>query len=67
MTDFIDVLATRGHLIDEEEKATRNKKSEFAISEFEDNFDELFARVEAGETLTIVHPDGFKVYMTPYV
>ena len=63
----INTMVTRGHLIRQEEKAARNVKTEFAVDEFEDNFDELFARVEAGETLTIVHPDGFKVYMTPYV
>lgn len=63
----IDTLVMRGHLVRQEEKAARDAKTEFAVSEFEDNFDELFARVEAGETLTIVHPDGFKVYMTPYV
>jgi antitoxin (DNA-binding transcriptional repressor) of toxin-antitoxin stability system len=62
--DF-DVTAARGHLIRQEEKAARDAKTEFAIDEFEDNFDELFARVEAGETLTIVHPDGFKVCMVP--
>ena len=67
MSNSIDILATRGHLIRQEEKAARDAKTEFAVSEFEDNFDELFARVEAGETLSIVHPDGFKVYMTPYV
>jgi len=63
----IDTMVTRGHLIRQEEKAARDARTEFAIAEFEDNFDELFARVEAGETLAIVHPDGFKVYMTPYV
>ena len=62
--DF-ETTATRGHLIRQEEKAARDAKTEFAIGEFEDNFDELFARVEAGETLTIVHPDGFKVCMVP--
>jgi len=41
------------------------KDTEFAVDEFEDNFDELFARVENGETLTIVHPDGKKVLMMP--
>jgi len=65
MSDSIDILVTRGHLINREEKAARAAKTEFAIDEFEDNFDELFARVEGGETLTIVHPDGFKVCMVP--
>ena len=65
MSDSIDILATRGHLIRQEEKTARDAKTEFAIDEFEDNFDELFARVENGETLTIAHPDGFKVCMVP--
>ena len=62
--DF-DTTATRGHLIRQEEKAARDAKTEFAIDEFEDNFDELFARVEGGETLTIVHTDGLRVLMVP--
>ena len=37
---------------------------EYTVEEFEDNFDELFARVEAGETFIILHPDGHKVYIT---
>ena len=61
----IDIMATRGHLTAQEEKATRDKKTEFAIEEFEDNFDELFARVEDGETLTILHTNGQKVLMVP--
>jgi len=61
----IDALATRGHLINQEEKAARDKKTEFAIGEFEDNFDELFARVEGGEILTIIHTDGQRVLMVP--
>jgi len=38
---------------------------EYTVDEFQDNFDELFARVEAGETFIICHPDGYKVYITP--
>jgi len=38
---------------------------EYTVDEFQDNFDELFARVEAGETFIIRHPDGYKVYITP--
>ena len=61
----IDIMATRGHLAHQEEKAARDARVEFAISEFEDNFDELFARVENGETLTILHDNGQKVMMVP--
>ena len=46
-------------------KRARDAKTEFAIDEFEDNFDELFARVENGETLTIIHTTGQKVLMVP--
>ena len=62
--DF-ESTATRGHLIRQEEKAARDAKTEFAIDEFEDNFDELFARVEGGEILTILHDSGQKVLMVP--
>jgi hypothetical protein len=61
----IDSMATRGHLIRQEEKADRDSRTEFAIDEFEDNFDELFERVENGEMLTIIHTDGLKVCMVP--
>ena len=61
----IDTLAARGHLINQEEKAARDERTEFAIGEFEDNFDELFARVEDGEILTIVHTNGQRVLMVP--
>jgi hypothetical protein len=61
----IDILTTRGHLIHQEEKMDRNSRVEFAIDEFEDNFDELFARVEDGEILTIIHDNGQKVLMVP--
>ena len=64
MTD-IEAMAARGRLLNTVEKAARDAKTEFAIAEFEDNFDELFARVEAGEMLTIIHTDGSKVCMVP--
>ena len=48
--------------LEEEDRAWR---TEFAVEEFEDNFDELFERVENGETLTIVHSDGKRVLMMP--
>ena len=38
---------------------------EFTVAEFEKDFDALFSRVEKGETFIIVHPDGYKVYITP--
>ena len=60
-----NTLVTRGHLIHQEEKMDRNSRVEFAIDEFEDNFDELFARVEGGEMLTIIHDNGQKVLMVP--
>ena len=41
------------------------KFEEFSAQEFEDRFDELFARVEEGETFIIRHLDGQKVYITP--
>lgn len=43
----------------------RQYQTDFTVKEFEDNFDELFARVENGETLTILHPDG-NVLIMPY-
>ena len=58
-------MATRGHLISQDEKADRDSRVEFAIEEFENNFDELFARVEDGEILTIIHDNGQKVLMVP--
>ena len=38
---------------------------EFSVQEFEDRFDELFERVENGETFVIVRPDGKKAYILP--
>ena len=61
----IDIMATRGHLISQDDKADRDSRVEFAIEEFENNFDELFARVENGEILTIIHDSGQRVLMVP--
>ena len=41
------------------------KFEEFSAQEFQDRFDELFARVEKGETFIIRHPNCQKVYITP--
>jgi len=37
----------------------------FSVQEFQDRFDELFERVENGETFVIVRPDGEKAYILP--
>ena len=37
----------------------------FTIQEWEENFDELFARVENGETIGIVKEDGQAAVMMP--
>ena len=37
----------------------------FTIEEWENNFDELFARVENGETIGVVREDGQAAVMTP--
>ena len=37
----------------------------FTIKEWEDNFDELFERVENGETIGIVNKDGSAAVMMP--
>lgn len=47
------------------EAEDRMVRTEFPVQEFEDNFYELFERVENGETLTIIHTDGKKVLMMP--
>ena len=47
------------------EKEDRDWRTEFTVDEFADNWDELFARVEEGEHLKIVHPDGYSVVMMP--
>ena len=37
----------------------------FTVAEFQDRWDELFERVENGESFYILHPDGYKVIITP--
>lgn len=37
----------------------------FTLQEWEDNFDELFERVENGETIGIVREDGQTAVMMP--
>ena len=37
----------------------------FTIKEWEDNFDELFSRVENGETIGIMKEDGQAAVMMP--
>lgn len=63
--DFVRVLelGLTEWKLEAEDRAWR---TEFAVDEFVDNFDELFERVENGETLTIIHPDGQNVLMMPY-
>ena len=62
--DFVDMIrkACEDEIIAYEE---RQCQTEFTVDEMEEHFDELFARVEAGETLTIAHPGG-NVLMMPY-
>lgn len=38
----------------------------FTIKEWEENFDELYKRVENGETIGIVKEDGTAAVMMPY-
>ena len=37
----------------------------FTLEEWEDNFDELFSRVENGETIGVVREDGQAAVMMP--
>ena len=37
----------------------------FTLKEWEDNFDELFSRVENGETIGIIKEDGQAAVMMP--
>ena len=37
----------------------------FTVEEWEENFDELFERVENGETIGIVNKDGSSAVMMP--
>lgn len=47
------------------EKEDRDWRTEFTVDEFVDNWDELFGRVESGEHLTIIRPDGKSAVMMP--
>ena len=49
----------------EREKEDRDWRTEFTVDEFVDNWNELYARVEAGEHLTIIRPDGKAAVMMP--
>jgi antitoxin (DNA-binding transcriptional repressor) of toxin-antitoxin stability system len=37
----------------------------FTVKEWEDNWDELFSRVENGETIGVVNEDGCTAVMVP--
>ena len=37
----------------------------FTVQEWEDNFDELFARVENGETIGVINEDGKAAVFAP--
>lgn len=41
-------------------------RTRYTVEEFEDHFDDLFKRVENGETLEIIREDGKIVVITPY-
>ena len=44
---------------------SRSNMEVFTLKEWEDNFDELFSRVENGETIGIVKEDGQAAVMMP--
>ena len=44
---------------------SRSNMEVFTLKEWEDNFDDLFARVENGETIGIVREDGQAAVMMP--
>ena len=44
---------------------SRSNIEVFTLKEWEDNFDELFSRVENGETIGIVKEDGQAAVMMP--
>ena len=46
-------------------KEDRDLRTEFTVDEFVDNWNELYARVESGEHLTIIRPDGKAAVMMP--
>ena len=47
------------------EKEEMKWRTEFTVEEFQRHFDDLFERVENGETFVIVRPDGKNVYILP--
>ena len=47
------------------EKEEMKCRTEFTVEEFQRHFDDLFERVENGETFVIVRPDGKKAYILP--
>ena len=63
--DFVEVIrkACEDEIIAYEE---RQYRTEFTVEEFEHNWDELFSRVENGETLTIITDEGQSGKMVPY-
>ena len=44
---------------------SRSNMEVFTLKEWEDNFDELFSRVENGETIGVVREDGQAAVMMP--
>ena len=44
---------------------TETSMNFYTVEEWEENWDELFSRVESGETLGIINEDGHKAVMVP--
>ncbi len=44
---------------------TKTAMNFYTVEEWEKNWDELFSRVENGETLGIINEDGHKAVMVP--
>ena len=44
---------------------TETSMNFYTVKEWEENWDELFLRVENGETLGIINQDGHKAVMVP--
>lgn len=44
---------------------TKTAMNFYTVQEWEENWDELFLRVENGETLGIINEDGHKAVMVP--
>ena len=44
---------------------TETSMNFYTVKEWEENWDELFLRVENGETLGIINEDGHKAVMVP--